>query len=87
MPQTDYSDPEIPYPRLRIRIQKRESEAYWLTIWLHDKPDVDGHRIVNGKFFGSFPDAHERVTQTAKEFKADVGSDDFTIDWPEMERD
>jgi hypothetical protein len=38
MPATDYTDPEIPFPRLQARIQKAENDAYWITIWLWEKP-------------------------------------------------
>ena len=87
MPKTDYSDNEISFPRLEVRIQKREGDAYWLTIWLHTKAGGERRQIENGKRAGSFRDAHERVAKCAEQLKADVGPDDFTIDWPEMQRD
>jgi hypothetical protein len=86
MPKTDYSDPEIAFPRLEVRIQKTDHDAYWLTIWLHKEAAAGGQRVVNGKFAGSFRDAHERVSKCADENGADVGPDDFTIDWPEADR-
>ena len=84
---TDYSDPETPFPRLEVRIQKRESDTYWLQIWLHEEAGGARRQIENGKRSGSFRDAHERVAKCAADLKAFVDADDITVNWPEMERD
>jgi hypothetical protein len=33
MPQIDHTDPEITFPRLEVRIQQIDADAYWLQIW------------------------------------------------------
>jgi hypothetical protein len=86
MPKTDYADPEIKFPRFHVRIQKREQDAYWLTVWLYKEPGEKREMILNGKRAGSFADAHELVGKLALEFGAAVGADDIDVDWPEKER-
>jgi hypothetical protein len=80
MPATDYTDPEIPFPRLQARIQKVENDAYWITIWLWEKPGNERRLLTNGKRAGSFPDAHEIVAECARQYGADVGPDDITVE-------
>jgi hypothetical protein len=76
MPATDYTDPETTFPRLEVRIQKLEADSYFLTIWLWEKVGVR-RRIMNQKWSGSYPDAHEFIRKCAKENDAEVGSDDI----------
>ena len=86
MPKTDYTDPEIPFPRFRVRIQKREADAYWITIWLYREPGEKSEKIKNEKRAGSFADAHEFVGSLALEFESAVTADDIDVDWPENQR-
>jgi hypothetical protein len=74
MPATDYTDPEIPFPRLQVRIQKLESDTYHLTIWLWERAgdDRNRRRIMNQKWSGSYPGAREHG--------ADVSPDDITVE-------
>jgi hypothetical protein len=59
-----------------VRIQKLETDSYFLTIWLWEKVGVR-RRIMNQKWSGSYPDAHEFIRKCAKENDAEVGSDDI----------
>jgi hypothetical protein len=86
MPKTDYTDPEIAFPRFHVRIQKRERDAYWLTIWLYKEAGEHCEKIINGKRAGSFADAHDVIGKYALEFNAAVDADDIDVDWPEHER-
>jgi len=86
MPKTDYTDPEIPFPRFHVRIQKREADAYWITVWLYTEPGENSEKIKNEKRAGSFADAHEFIAELAQKHGADVGPDDMDIDWPEKQR-
>ena len=86
MPKTDYTDPEIPFPRFHVRIQKREADAYWITVWLYTEPGEKSEKIRNEKRAGSFADAHEYIAELAQKHGADVGPDDMDIDWPEKQR-
>jgi hypothetical protein len=86
MPKIDYKDPEISFPRFHVRIQKREADAYWITVWLYTEPGEKSEKIKNEKRAGSFADAHEYIAELAEQYGADVGPDDMEIDWPEMQR-
>jgi hypothetical protein len=61
MPATDYTDPEIEFPRLRVRLQKLYEDTYHLTIWLWQRAGDESNRsrIMNQKWSGSYLDAHE----------------------------
>jgi len=78
MPATDYTDPETTFPRLQVRIQKLGRDTYYLTIWLWEKAGDDRRRIMNQKWSGSYPDAHEFIRECAREHGAEVGPDDIT---------
>jgi hypothetical protein len=56
MPKTDYTDLEIRFPRLQARVHKTDDDAFWMQIWIWEKPG-DGRggerrEIVNGKRAG-----------------------------------
>jgi hypothetical protein len=84
MPKTDYSDPEITFPRLQARIHKTDEDAFWVTIWRWDGPgDVAGverTQIVNGKQACSCADMPEIVYGIARKLGVNVDADDITID-------
>ena len=54
MPITDYTDPEIRFPQLEARVQKREPDAFWITIWLRNQAGSERQKILNGKQAGSY---------------------------------
>lgn len=80
MPATDYADPEIAFPRLEARVQKREADAFWIQIWLHEKPGDERHEILRAKRAGSIPDAHEIIKEYARAHGAAIEADDITVE-------
>jgi hypothetical protein len=34
MPHIDYNDSEYKFPRLEVRLQLVEADAFWIKIWL-----------------------------------------------------
>jgi hypothetical protein len=84
MPKTDYSDPEIVFPRLQARVHKTDEDAFWMQLWIWDKAgDGSGgerREIMNGKRAGSFADITDMIYEIAEEHGVDVGPDDITID-------
>jgi len=82
MPKTDYSDPEIEFPRLQARVQKTDEDAFWLQIWLWERPGDERNRreIVNGKRAGSFADISQMIYGCADEYGVIVCADDITVD-------
>jgi hypothetical protein len=84
MPKTDYSDPEVEFPRLEARVHKTDPDAFWIQLWIWDRPG-DGRsgerrEVMNGKRAGSFVDITEMVWGYAREHHVDVCPDDITID-------
>ena len=82
MPATDYTDPEIPFPRLQVRLQTLNKDTFHLTIWLWKAPGDERNRtrLMNQKWFGTFHDAHEYIKEFAKKHDADVGPDDISTE-------
>jgi len=80
MPHTDYTDPEIEYPRLEARIQKIENEpdAYWLQVWLWSAPG-ERQEVFNRKRAGTYHDAHEIIGELSWKHHAVVGEDDIYV--------
>lgn len=78
MPHTDYNDPEIVFPRLEARIQHVETDAYWLQIWLWEKPGVR-REVFNRKRAGSWRDAQKIIEEHSREYGAEVGADDIFV--------
>ena len=84
MPKTDYSDPEIIFPRLEVRAHKTDPDAFWMQIWVWDRPG-DGRsgerrQIVNNKQAGSLADIRQLAYSCAADQKVDCGPDDISID-------
>ena len=80
MPMTDYTDPEIGFPRLEACVQKREPDAFWITIWLWNQAGGERQKILNGKQARSFEDAKVIIRQCAEELGAEVGPDDIFVE-------
>ena len=84
MPKTDYSDPEIQFPRLQAVVSKTDPDAFWIRLWLWSAPD-DGsgnsrQQIMNGKRAGSFADIREMIYAKAEELGVYISPDDISID-------
>ncbi|UUO27438.1 MULTISPECIES: hypothetical protein [Bradyrhizobium] len=80
MPKTDYDDPEIPFPRLQVRIQRMDGNSHWLHVWIWDQVGGPRRVLFNGKRDGSWRDAHEKIEELAAANNADVGADDIQVD-------
>jgi predicted DsbA family dithiol-disulfide isomerase len=82
MPETDYTDTEIKFPRLQVRLQTLNSDTYHLTVWLWRQASDESNRerIMNQKWSGTYHDAHEHIKKIAKEKGAEVGPDDITVE-------
>ena len=84
MPKTVYSDPEIPFPRLQARAHRTDKDAFWMQIWIWERPG-DGRggerrEIMNGKRADSLADIREMISDCAREHGVLAGPDDITID-------
>lgn len=63
MPLVDYNDPEYDFPRLQVRLQFVEADAYWIKIWLWNAAGDGPHLLMNGKRAGRDRDAHEVIRE------------------------
>lgn len=84
MPKTDYADPEVEFPRLEVRAQRTDPDAFWIQVWVWDKPG-DGRggerrQIMNGKQVGSVKDIRTLAYGCAAEQGVECGPNDITID-------
>lgn len=79
MPHIDYNDPEYNFPRLEVRLQLVEADAYWLKIWLWKKAGDGPHLLLNSKRAGSARDAHELIEQYEHMHSAECGPDDIIV--------
>jgi hypothetical protein len=84
MPKTDYSDPEIQFPRLEVRAQTIDDESFWLQAWVWDRAG-DGrggerHQVMNSKQAGGLADIKHLAYGIAAEQGVQCGPDDITID-------
>jgi hypothetical protein len=80
MPHNDYNDPELVFPRLEARIQEIEGEpdAYWLQVWLWEKPGVR-QEVFNRKRAGTWRDSHEIIKELSRKYDVEVGNDDIYV--------
>jgi hypothetical protein len=84
MPRTDYSDPEISFPRLDIRAIKTDDDAFHVQAWKWTKPGQrEPKPLFNGKRAGSYADVTEFLTQIGKEQGIDISPDD--VEWVNVE--
>jgi hypothetical protein len=81
MPATDYTDTEIEFPRLQVRLQTLDRDTYHLTVWLWHRAGDESNRtrIMNQKWSGTYLDAHEYIKKLAEENDAAVDPDDITV--------
>jgi hypothetical protein len=77
---TDYTDPEIHFPRLEAQIFTIDGKVYLLTIWLREKPGKDRRQLMEAKPAGTIDDAHELIQEYAEEYGAVAEPDDITVE-------
>jgi hypothetical protein len=80
MPQTDYSNPEITFPRLEAKISTIDGEMHLLSLWLHEKAGGERKQLLNWEASGSIAETHELISKYAKKHGAEIGPDDITGD-------
>jgi hypothetical protein len=76
---TDYTDPEIHFPRLEAQISTIDGKVL-LTIWLREKPGKDRRQLMEAKRVGTIDDAHELIQEYAEEYGAVAEPDDITVE-------
>ena len=80
MPKNDYTDPELPFPRLQARIQRMNGEFYWLQVWLRKEPGEVRQELMNKRHAGSWRDAHEHLKAFSEKHDAWVNEDDIDVE-------
>ena len=84
MPRNDYSDPELRFPRLEVRVVKRDEDAFHFQVWKWLSPGVREPRpLINGNRAGSYADIRELLQQLIAEHRIDISPDD--VDWPDVD--
>jgi len=76
MPHINYNDPEYRFPRLEVRLQLVEPDAFWIKIWLWKRAGDGPHLLLNRKRAGSDRDAHEIIK---RRYGAECGADDIIV--------
>jgi hypothetical protein len=84
MPHTDYADPETVFPRLEAHVHTTDDDAFWIKIWLWEKPG-DGRggerrQIMNGKRAGSYADITQMIYDCARQRNVIVEPDDIIVE-------
>ena len=79
MPHINYNDSEYKFPRLEVRLQLVEPDAFWIKIWLWKKAGDGPHLLLNSKRAGSDRDAHEIVEQYKEKYGAECEPDDIIV--------
>ena len=80
MPKTDYSDPEIPFPRLEAKIFTINGETFLLSLWLYEKAGAKRRQILDGYRAGTINEAHSTIDEYSKRYGAQIGSDDIEVE-------
>jgi len=81
VPHNDYTDPELPFPHLEIRVVKTDNDAFHFQVWKWLEAGVrEPKPLANEKHAGSFADIKEMVARLSEEHKIKVDPDDW--DWP-----
>ena len=81
MPHNDYSDPELRFPRLEVRVVKTDGDAFHVQVWKWIKPGMREPRpVINRKQAGSYADVTEVIRQLSEEHKIEIDPDD--VEWP-----
>jgi len=79
MPHINYNDPEYRFPRLKVRLQLVEPDAFWIKIWLWKRAGDGPHLLLNRKRAGSDRDAHEIIEEYKRRYGAECGADDIIV--------
>jgi hypothetical protein len=84
MPHNDYTDPELSFPRLEVRVVKTDDDAFHVQVWKWTKAgEREPHPLVNGKRAGSFADVRAFLIEMSEEQNIDISPDDVV--WPDIE--
>lgn len=84
MPHNDYSDPELSFPRLEVRVVKTDDDAFHVQVWKWLRAgEREEKPLINGKKAGSFADVGEFLRKLQDEQKINISPDDVV--WPDEE--
>jgi hypothetical protein len=79
MPKTDYTDPEISFPRLEVELFTIDGETYFANAWLWGKAGGVRRSVMSQEHVGSIKQAHTAIEKCAEKHGSEVGPDDITI--------
>ncbi|MCU1326425.1 MAG: hypothetical protein JWN34_1795 [Bryobacterales bacterium] len=80
MPATDYSDPEIAFPRLQVRIFTIDGQTQFVDVWLWKKAGEQRLQITKAQAAGSMEQAHQLIDQFKLKYSAVCDADDIEVE-------
>ncbi|WP_050420533.1 hypothetical protein [Bradyrhizobium tropiciagri] len=80
MPQTDYSDPEIKFPRLQVHIFTIDGHTQLIDVWLWKQAGGQRLQITKSQRAGSMADAHRLIGELKVKYGAECDADDIDVD-------
>lgn len=80
MPKTDYSDPELTFPRLQARIFTIDGETQFLDLWLWKQAGGERLQITKAQAAPSMDDAHQLIQEFMVKYGAVCDADDVNVE-------
>jgi hypothetical protein len=79
MPATDYSDSEIAFPRLQVRIFTIDGQTQFVDVWLWKQAGEQHVQITKGQAAGSMEQAHQLIEEFRLKYSAACDADDIEV--------
>lgn len=80
MPKTDYSDSEIKFPRLQVRIWTIDGKTQFIDVWLWKVAGGERLQIFKSHPAGNMQDAHRLIRELMVKHGAECDADDITVE-------
>jgi len=79
MPKTDYSDAELKFPRLQVRISS-DGNTHLVDTWLWKQAGTERLQIMKSQQAGSLESAHRLIGEFKVKHGAECGPDDIEVE-------
>ena len=80
MPKNDYSDPELTFPRLQVKMYTIDGTTQLVDIWLWKKPGAERLQLTKAQRGGTIEETHGLIDEFKIKHGAQCDADDIDAD-------
>lgn len=80
MPKSDYSDAELTFPRLQVKMYTVDGTTQLVDIWLWKQAGTERFQVAKGQRGGTVEETHRLIDEFKIKYGAQCEADDIDAD-------